>query len=136
MGSRVLDGANQKTMPGNIRAFNLYSGAIEWEFRTIPRPGEVGYDTWPKEAWQNEFISVNSWSGFTLDQENEMVFFGTDPPPMTIGEATVLAIIYLGIVFWPSMPIPEKGYGIFRLFITTWDYDIPCPPNLDSGKIQ
>ena len=30
MGSRVLDGANQKTMPGNIRAFNLYSGAIEW----------------------------------------------------------------------------------------------------------
>ena len=25
---------------------------VLWQFHTVPRPGEVGYDTWPKDFWQ------------------------------------------------------------------------------------
>ena len=54
LGSRVLDSSNQKTIPGNIRAFDVLTGDIIWTFNTIPRPGEFGYETWPKDSWKNE----------------------------------------------------------------------------------
>ena len=140
MGSRVLDGANQKTMPGNIRAFNLYSGAIEWEFRTIPRPGEVGYDTWPEEAWQNEFISVNSWSGFTLDQENEMVFFGTGSPSYDHwGGNRIGDNLFGNCILALNANTGERIWHFQTVHHDLWDYDIPCPPNLvrvkSNGKL-
>ncbi|MBV8730661.1 MAG: PQQ-binding-like beta-propeller repeat protein, partial [Acidobacteriia bacterium] len=33
--------------PGDIRAFDVRTGKLVWVFHTIPRPGELGYDTWP-----------------------------------------------------------------------------------------
>ena len=36
--------------PGNIRAFDVVTGELKWVFHTVPRPGEFGYDTWPKDA--------------------------------------------------------------------------------------
>ncbi len=31
--------------PGDIRAYNVLTGALAWTFHTVPHPGEVGYDT-------------------------------------------------------------------------------------------
>ena len=33
--------------PGDIRAFDVRTGAKVWTFHTVPRPGEFGYETWP-----------------------------------------------------------------------------------------
>ena len=33
--------------PGDIRAYDVRTGALVWSFRTIPRTGEFGADTWP-----------------------------------------------------------------------------------------
>ena len=47
--------ANAETLPappGDIRAFDVRTGKLRWTFHTIPRPGEFGYDTWPKDAWK------------------------------------------------------------------------------------
>ena len=30
--------------PGDIRAYDLRTGALRWIFHTIPHPGEFGYD--------------------------------------------------------------------------------------------
>ena len=32
--------------PGDIRAFNINTGKLEWVFHVIPKPGEFGADTW------------------------------------------------------------------------------------------
>jgi len=32
--------------PGDIRAFDIKTGALRWSFHTIPHPGEFGYNTW------------------------------------------------------------------------------------------
>ena len=37
--------------PGDVRAYDVRTGALRWSFHTIPHPGEPGYDTWPKDAW-------------------------------------------------------------------------------------
>ena len=42
--------------PGDIRAFNIKTGKLEWTFHTIPYPDEFGYETFPKDAYKNEEI--------------------------------------------------------------------------------
>lgn len=62
--------------PGHIRAFDVRTGKMRWIFHTIPQPGEYGYDTWPKDAW--EYIGgANSWAGLTLDARRGLVFAPT-----------------------------------------------------------
>src|SRR5262245_54329632 len=62
--------------PGHIRAFDVNTGRRRWIFHTIPQPGEFGYDTWPKEAYQ---ISggANAWAGVVVDPKLAMVFAAT-----------------------------------------------------------
>ncbi len=62
--------------PGDIRAFDLRTGAIRWSFHTIPHPGEFGHDTWPADTWKVAG-GANAWSGVTVDPARGMVFFAT-----------------------------------------------------------
>lgn len=39
-------------VPGYIRGYDVRSGKRVWTFRTIPRPGELGNETWEKESWK------------------------------------------------------------------------------------
>jgi quinoprotein glucose dehydrogenase len=74
LGGRVSEGL--PASPGHVRAYDVRTGALRWTFRTIPQPGEPGYDTWPKEAWQ--YIGgANSWPGMTLDAKRGLVFVPT-----------------------------------------------------------
>jgi quinoprotein glucose dehydrogenase len=52
--------------PGHIRAYDVISGKLAWTFHTIPQPGEVGYETWPKDAYKYAG-GVNVWGEITLD---------------------------------------------------------------------
>ena len=61
---------------GDIRAFDVRTGVLVWRFHTIPRPGEFGYDTWPKGAWKTAG-SANNWSGMTIDSKRGIVFVPT-----------------------------------------------------------
>src|SRR5215510_13452511 len=50
VGGRV--GETLPTSPGDIRAYDVRTGALRWSFHTIPHPGEPGYETWPRQAWE------------------------------------------------------------------------------------
>jgi quinoprotein glucose dehydrogenase len=74
LGGRVAEAL--PASPGFVRAYDVRSGALRWTFHTIPQPGEPGYDTWPKDAWQ--YIGgANSWAGMTLDLKRGLVFVPT-----------------------------------------------------------
>ena len=45
----TLTSEDLPSAPGHIRAFDVRTGKFRWMFRTIPQPGEFGYDTWPKD---------------------------------------------------------------------------------------
>src|SRR5215203_570637 len=53
-------GEGYLSAPGDIRAFDVVSGKQVWSFHTIPHPGEFGYDTWPKDAWEYSG-AANAW---------------------------------------------------------------------------
>jgi quinoprotein glucose dehydrogenase len=62
--------------PGDIRAYDVRSGKLRWSFHTIPHPGEYGYETWPKDAW-NYIGGANNWCGMSLDEKRGLVFVPT-----------------------------------------------------------
>ena len=75
----IVGGRNPETLPappGDIRAFDVRTGKLRWAFHTIPRPGEFGYDTWPKNAWKTSG-AANNWAGMTVDPVRGIVYVPT-----------------------------------------------------------
>lgn len=116
--------------PGYIRAYNIQNGKLEWTFHTIPRPGEYGYDSWPKDAWKYAG-GANNWGGMSIDAERGMVFLATGSPTYDyygkdrIGDN----------LFGNSVIALDARTGKYRWHFQTvhhdlWDYDLPAPPNL------
>ncbi len=66
----------EPALHGDIRAFDVHTGALRWTFHTIPHPGEYGYDTWPKDAWKVSG-AANTWAGMVLDEKRGMLFVPT-----------------------------------------------------------
>ena len=73
-GMRV--GEEEGSAPGDVRAYDVRTGAIRWTFHTIPHPGEFGYDTWPAGAWQTAG-GANSWAGLSVDTARGIVYVPT-----------------------------------------------------------
>ncbi|MEY4939728.1 MAG: Quinoprotein glucose dehydrogenase [Verrucomicrobiota bacterium] len=62
--------------PGAVRALDVRTGARRWIFHLIPRPGEVGYDTWPKDAYKTA-TGLMPWPGQALDEQRGIVYVAT-----------------------------------------------------------
>lgn len=128
IGSRTAE--SLPTPPGDVRAYDARSGALRWTFHTIPRAGEVGYETWPREAWR--YIgAANNWAGMALDERRGLVFVPT-------GSA---ADDYYGAnrvgdnLFANSLLAlrAETGARVWHFqFVRhdVWDRDLPAPPTL------
>ena len=65
--------------PGDIRAFDTLTGKLLWVFHTIPRPGEFGYDTWPKDAYKY-MGGVDTWGEITVDEKRGIVYLPVASP--------------------------------------------------------
>jgi len=65
--------------PGDIRAFDVRTGSLVWTFHTVPRPGELGYDTWPADAWKT-VGGANNWGEQSIDEKRAIVYVPTGSP--------------------------------------------------------
>jgi glucose dehydrogenase len=65
----------------DLRAWDVHSGKLVWTFHPLPRPGETGYETWPKDAYQHVGSPAN-WGYITVDAERGLLFvpFGQPAP--------------------------------------------------------
>jgi quinoprotein glucose dehydrogenase len=75
MGSAT--GENYLAVPGDLRAFDVVTGKLVWQFHTIPHPGETGYDTFEnKDAWR--FVGgANTWGELSIDEKRGIAYFPT-----------------------------------------------------------
>src|SRR5690606_7970201 len=61
--------------PGHIQAFNIVTGELAWVFKTIPGPGEVGYDTWTEEAYKKIDVgAATTWPGMALSRHGGIAY--------------------------------------------------------------
>ena len=65
--------------PGDLRAYDVVTGKLAWQFHTVPRPGEFGYDTWPKDAYK--YVGGNNtWGEISVDEKRGIAYFPTGSP--------------------------------------------------------
>ena len=127
---RLSEGAD--AAPGDIRAFNVKTGKLAWTFHTIPYPGEFGYETFPKDAYKNNYTgAANNWAGMAVDRKRAIIyvptgsagydFFGGNRKGQNLFANCLLALD------------ARTGKRLWH-FQTThhdiWDRDLPAPPNL------
>jgi alcohol dehydrogenase (cytochrome c) len=64
---------------GKFQARDAETGALVWEFYTVPRAGEPGYDTWtPNGLW--EPLGGAPWNTVSYDRELDLIYFSTGQP--------------------------------------------------------
>ena len=72
-------GEGYMSPPGDIRAYDVLTGTLVWTFHTVPRPGEFGYETWPKDAWK--YVGgTNNWGEMTIDTERGIAYVPLGSP--------------------------------------------------------
>ncbi|MGQ0642917.1 MAG: pyrroloquinoline quinone-dependent dehydrogenase [Gemmatimonadaceae bacterium] len=116
--------------PGDVRAYDVKTGALRWSFHTIPHPGELGYDTWPPNAWKYAG-GANAWSGVTVDQQRGMVFFATGSASFDFYGANRLG----DNLFANSIVALDANTGTYKWHLQglkhdLWDRDFPAAPTL------
>ena len=127
-GTRV--GEEEGSAPGDIRAYDVRSGAIRWTFHTIPRPGEFGYDSWPAEAWRTAG-GANSWAGMTVDQGRGIVFVPTgSATPDFYGGARAGANLFANSLVALDAATGKRLWHFQTVHHDLWDRDLPAAPNL------
>lgn len=128
LGSRVSEGAD--AAPGHIRAFNTITGKVEWIFNTVPQPGEYGYDTWPKNAYKTTG-GVNSWAGFSLDEETGLVYIPLGSPSFDFyGGNRKGQNLFGNCLLALRADNGERVWHYQTIHHDIWDRDLPAPPNL------
>jgi quinoprotein glucose dehydrogenase len=134
-------GANVNEMPkgtpGHSRAFDARSGEKLWTFHTVPRPGEVGHETWLDAGWR-ERSGTNVWIWYmTVDEETGTLYmpvggpspnyYGGDRPGNNLfGNSVVAVDAQSGALKWYFQTIHHD----------LWDSDLPAPPVLVDVEVD
>ena len=128
-------GEDVGSAPGNIIAFNVISGAVEWVFHTIPKADEPGIETWENEnSYYDDILGAsNNWAGMAVDEETGVIYVPTgSASPDFYGGTRKGANLYANCLLALEA---NSGKLLWHFQFThhdIWDRDLPAPPNLIS----
>ncbi|MFL6215982.1 MAG: PQQ-binding-like beta-propeller repeat protein [Blastocatellia bacterium] len=129
VGTRVNEGPGLAA-PGHIRAYDVRTGKIRWTFHTIPWPGEYGYDTWPKDAWQR-IGGANAWSGISVDTKRGIVFLPTGSAAFDFwGGNRKGANLFADCLLALDAATGRRLWHYQFVHHDLWDRDLPAAPVL------
>ncbi len=120
----------KEAIRGDVRAFDVRTGALRWVFHTIPQAGEFGTDSWADDAWQYSGHAP-VWSLFSADEELGYVYMPVTSPTSDMygghrggnnlfGQSIVCVDAETGERVWHFQTV---HHGL-------WDYDPPAAPIL------
>jgi quinoprotein glucose dehydrogenase len=70
---------NKEEVPGKVQAFDVRTGNPVWAFNPIPRPGEVGNETWEADSWSYSG-QANVWTLISSDEKLGLAYLPTGAP--------------------------------------------------------
>ena len=116
--------------PGDIRAYDVRTGKMRWSFHTIPRPGEPGYNTWPKDAWKYTG-GANNWAGMALDVKRGLVFVPTGSAAFDFyGADRIGDDLYANCLLALDANTGKLVWYFQEVKHDLWDRDFPAAPVL------
>ena len=116
--------------PGHIRAFDVNTGKVRWIFHTIPKPGEMGYDTWPPDAYKLAG-GANAWAGVTVDARLGVVFAATGSASFDFYGVTRHGDnLFADCVLALDARTGKYVWHFQGIHHDVWDWDFPAAPSL------
>lgn len=127
-------GEEYGSYPGHIRAYDVRTGKMRWIFHTVPQPGELGYDTWPKDAYKTAG-GCNAWSGLSIDRKRGILFAATGAASADFhGGERIGKNLFSNCVIAIDAATGKHIWHYQVSHHDLWDYDLPAPPNLVTIK--
>jgi quinoprotein glucose dehydrogenase len=130
-GAQMSDAPQSKEQPpGNVQAFDVRTGRPRWTFRVIPRPGEVGNETWENDSWSYSG-QANLWSLISVDEALGLAYL-----PLTSATSDMYGGHRLGDNLFANTLVcvrcatGERLWHYQLVHHDLWDYDLPAAPVL------
>jgi quinoprotein glucose dehydrogenase len=128
LGSATNEG--YRSAPGDLRAFDVRTGKVVWTFHTIPHPGEFGYETWPKDAWQT-VGGANVWGEFSLDEKRGIVYAPTASAKYNFyGAGRTGMDLFADCLLALDARTGKRLWHFQMVHHDIWDYDDATAPKL------
>ena len=113
---------------GRVLALDAATGAIQWTFFVVPRPGEFGHETWPQDSETWRLGGGGVWLVGTVDPDLGLVLFSTgNPVPMFGGEIRAGDNLFTASVLALDMETGERRWHYQVVRHDVWDADIATP---------
>ena len=121
---------SQEFIAGFPRGFDVRTGRRLWTFHTIPRPGEIGNETWEDDSWAYTG-NTGVWAPISGDEELGYVYLGVESPTNDWygGHRPGDNLFGNSLVCLDA----KTGRRIWHFQLThhdIWDYDIPAAATL------
>ncbi len=116
--------------PGDIRAFDIRTGAQVWRFHTVPQPGEFGNETWVGDSWKDRG-GANAWGGLSVDVDRGLVFAGLGSAAFDFyGGDRHGDNLFANCTIALDAKTGKRAWHFQTLRHDLWDHDLPVYPNL------
>jgi quinoprotein glucose dehydrogenase len=137
IGASMTDSPGSTDQPrGDVRAFDVRTGAVRWQFHTIPQAGESGVETWENDSWKYSG-QAPVWALFSADEELGYVYM-----PVTSPTSDMYGGHRLGNnLFGQSLVCvrADTGARVWHFQLThhdLWDFDPPAAPILADIRVD
>ncbi len=128
VGGTVLDNVSTRETSGVIRAYDVNTGALVWNWDagnpevTTPLPPGANYTP----------NSPNSWSISSVDEKLGMVYvpLGNQPPDQWGAERSEAVERYSSSVVALDLATGQARWHFQTVHHDLWDYDVPAQPSL------
>jgi len=121
---------------GLVRGFDVKTGKKLWQFNTIPRPGEYGYDT-----WLNDSAEVNGnagvWTQITVDEDLGLVYLPVeDPTSDQYGGHRPGNNLFADSLVCVDLKTGQRKWHYQVVHHPMWDYDLSSAPILADINVN
>ena len=128
VGSSISDNVRVEAPRGAVRAFDVRSGELKWDFDPIPR--EVGNPQWQGTQPPIEG-HANAWAPMSADPERGLVFVPTSSPsPDFFGGLRPGDNRHANSVVALDAATGDVRWAYQTVHHDVWDYDLPAQPGL------
>jgi alcohol dehydrogenase (cytochrome c) len=122
---------------GRLTAVDAKTGKIDWRFYTVPGPGEVGHDSWPKDsdAWKRGGAPV--WQTPAVDPRLGLLYLSTgNASPDDDGHVRPGNNLFASSIVAIDAHTGKYRWHFQQVHHDIWDYDGPSPVVLFDAKIN
>ncbi len=123
-------GESYMSAPGHLRAYDVITGKLVWTFHTIPQPDELGYETWPKQAYR--YVGgVNTWGEISVDDKRGIAYFPTGSPTYDYYGADRIGMnLFSDCLLALDARTGKRLWHFQTVHHDLWDYDLAAAPQL------